>query len=168
MHKGKVMSKRLVRTVVAASALIAVTAQANMSITFHDKTQISDATLNGIAAGINGMGAYTPLNNNTFSVQPAPDGHTPVNTVINADFFKPGFVPVTGNAIIGWDAASKQFNYGWGDNTAYKVGRLCMNIAVDNRSLPEACTNNSKRGVMMNAPVNYNAKSTVVVTFSRG
>lgn len=162
------MSKRLARTVIAVSVLIAVTAQANMSITFHDQTQFANATLKGIAAGINGMGAYTALNNKTFKVVPAPDGHTPVNTVINADFFKSGFIPVTGNAIIGWDAASKQFNYGWGDNTAYKAGTVCMNISVDNKSLPEACTNNSKSGVMMNALVNYNANSTVVVTFSRG
>lgn len=162
------MVKVVIKTFLVASTLTAVAAQANMTISFHDNAQLTNATLNGIAAGISGMGAWTPLDGKTFTVNQAPGKNIPINTVINAMFDKPGFIPVAGNAIIGWDAASQQFNYGWGDNTAYKSGRLCMNISVDSQNLPQICTSNSPTGTMTHANVNYSSNSKVTVTFSHG
>lgn len=162
------MMKAIINTILTLSTLTALTAQANMAVSFHDNTQLKNITLNGIAAGINGMGSWTPLNGRTFSVNQAPGKNIPINTVVNAMFDKSGYVPAAGNAIIGWDAASSQFNYGWGDNTAYKVGKLCMDITVDEAKLPQICTNNSASGNMTSAPVKYNSNSKVTVTFSRG
>lgn len=138
---------------------------ANMTITFKNEAQVKGTTLYGVAAGISGMGNWTPISDKTFTVNKAPGKEIPVNTVVNAMFFKPGYIAAAGNAIIGWDAGSSQFNYGWGDNTPYGTGKLCLHINVDGVDLHEICTNKSTKGVMTNQKVNYTSSSKVIVTF---
>lgn len=146
--------------------LLSGVALANMTVSFKNNALVKGTQLYGIAAGIQGMGAWTVLGGKTFTVNQAPGKNIPINTVVNALFNKPGYIPASGNAVIGWDAASQQFSYGWGDNTPYGTGKLCMNIAVDGKALPAICTNNSAKGTMTSAHVAYSSNSKVVVTFS--
>lgn len=146
--------------------LLSGVALANMTVSFKNNALVKGTKLYGIAAGIQGMGAWATLNGKTFTVNQAPGKNLPINTVINALFNKPGYIPASGNAVIGWDAASQQFNYGWGDNTPYGTGKLCMNITVDGKGLPEICTSSSTKGIMTSAHVAYSSSSKVVVTFS--
>lgn len=149
------------------SILVAASAQsyASMSIQFKNQASVSQTTLIGIAAGIDGMGTWAPLSGKTFTVQQAPGKNLPINTVINA-MFANNYIPKAANAIIGWDAASQQFNYGWGDNTPYCSGQLCMSINVDGHTLPSVCTNSNPKGTMKSAHQKYSSSSHVVVTFS--
>lgn len=157
------MKLKVLKTLILSA--VATQSFANMTVQFKNQASVSQATLIGIAAGIDGMGTWAPLSGKTFTVQQAPGKNLPINTVINA-MFANNYIPKAANAIIGWDAASQQFNYGWGDNTPYGSGQLCMSINVDGHTLPSVCTNSDPKGIMTSAHQNYSSSSHVVVTFS--